>query len=272
VHEQSVHDMHAMHGMSADMHAMHTADGGFSAHLQGMFGAFVLAAVLIAWFVSRVTRALAEERRRAERASRLVGLTTLAAGAAHELATPLASIKLAARELERALEGRPELAHALEDARLVRHEVERSRAVLDRLAADAGEVSGEAPVEVSAESLLSQARELTGVRAERIVISDSASGSVCAPPNALDASTERVTLGARFDGSRVVFEVEDQGSGIDPTIAARVGEPFFTTKPAGKGMGLGVFLVRSLAERLGGGLEYRRRVAGGTVAVLSVRR
>ena len=53
-------------------------------------------------------------------------------------------------------------------------------------------------------------------------------------------------------GGQIRFEVADRGAGIPADVLARVGEPFFTTKPAGKGMGLGVFLARAVADRLGG--------------------
>jgi len=66
------------------------------------------------------------------------------------------------------------------------------------------------------------------------------------------------------------FAVEDQGTGIAEADLERLGEPFFTTKPTGTGMGLGVFLARSVAERLGGGLTFESQLGRGTVARLSV--
>ena len=112
---------------------------GFS-HQVGMGVAFAAAALLTASFVTRVRlaleareRALADARRVAARQERLASLTTLAAGAAHELATPLSVIAVAARELDRAsaTEGvPPEMA---EDARLIRSQVERCREILDQM-------------------------------------------------------------------------------------------------------------------------------------------
>ena len=116
-------------------HAAHGA-ADLGAHLQGMWVAFTVAAVLTAYFVVKLSTALerrdaeiAEMRERAARHERLAALTTLAAGAAHELGTPLATIAVAAGELERALRALPEAqARALlEDARLIRAELERCR-------------------------------------------------------------------------------------------------------------------------------------------------
>ena len=77
-------------------------------HMQGMWIAFTVAACFIGYFIARVRRALAqgeqalaEERAHAARRERLASLATLSAGAAHELATPLATIAVVAKELER---------------------------------------------------------------------------------------------------------------------------------------------------------------------------
>ncbi|HEY5374778.1 MAG TPA: HAMP domain-containing sensor histidine kinase, partial [Polyangiaceae bacterium] len=60
--------------------------------------------------------------------------------------------------------------------------------------------------------------------------------------------------------------------GIPAHAASRIGEPFFTTKPAGRGLGLGVFLARAFAERMGGDLTLEARPGGGTLARLTVPR
>jgi signal transduction histidine kinase len=68
----------------------------------------------------------------------------------------------------------------------------------------------------------------------------------------------------------LVFQVADRGSGIAPEILGRVGEPFFTTKPTGKGMGLGIFLARAIVERLGGELSIGSAPGAGTTATVSL--
>ena len=75
-------------------------------------------------------------------------------------------------------------------------------------------------------------------------------------------------LRAAVDGEHVVFTVRDAGSGLPPDAARHATEPFFTTKPAGGGMGLGLYLVRLLAERLGGDFTLRANDGPGTTAVL----
>ena len=78
---------------------------------------------------------------------------------------------------------------------------------------------------------------------------------------------DEVVLTVSSGGGALTMEVRDQGTGIPAAILERVGEPFFTTKPTGRGMGLGVFLARTTVERLGGELRFTSSTAG-TVALL----
>jgi two-component system sensor histidine kinase RegB len=90
--------------------------------------------------------------------------------------------------------------------------------------------------------------------------------------NARDASSARGPVVLRVDGGagHVRFEVQDQGHGMVASVLARVGEPFFTTKPAGRGTGLGVFLARSFAERWSGTLTLQSTEGVGTRATLEL--
>ena len=84
--------------------------------------------------------------------------------------------------------------------------------------------------------------------------------------NAFHASDSQVSVILRVvvDKEYVRFEVKDQGRGMDRETAAQAREPFFTTKPAGQGLGLGLYLAGTLAERLGGGLEIDSTPGVGT--------
>ena len=265
-----------------DEHAHHAS----KLHLQGMWVAFTLAAGFVAHFVSRVTVALRQReaqvlelRELAARAEKLASLSTLAAGAAHELGTPLGTIAIAARELERALEARE--TDALADVRLIRTEVDRCRAVLRKMAARMGEGTGEMPRPITLSELGDRVREAVGDAGALDV--DAGEGAIVAPvdalaqvlanlvKNGLDAQraanvSAPVTLRMRLDGPSVTFAVEDHGKGLSPEARARACEPFFTTKPEGEGMGLGLFLVRAFADRLGGTLSLDPADGGGTTA------
>jgi len=270
----------------------HHEQQGLSTHLIGMWVAFVAAAALIAFFTGKISEALSLREReirilqeRIAKNDRLASLATLSAGAAHELGTPLATIAVVSKELEHYASRAAGGGAVAEDARLIRSEIERCRTILHQMSADGGEPVGEAAQRVTAREIVSQTlRQFPDLEGSRIV-TEVASEILLKLPmqaivkslvallrNALDAAPDQseVTLRVLCSDDCVRFEVIDRGTGISPDVLKRISEPFFTTKPASKGMGLGTFLVRSLAERLGGDLSYESRVGHGTRAILSL--
>jgi len=258
-------------------------------HLQGMWVAFAIAAVFIVYVVTRVTSALHQreeellaERSLSERKDKIASLATLAAGAAHELSTPLTTVAVVTRELERALaSSRPEIR---EDLALIRSQVDRCHRILAEMAAQAGENAGEPFVDVAPADLVGQA--LDGLpEADRVHV-DSGPGiddlRLHGPmvalsralrsllKNALQASPAPSPVALRLVAAAdaIHLEVTDRGPGIPAEILHRIGEPFFTTKHPGEGMGLGIFLARTLAEELGGQLVLHSEPGKGTVASL----
>jgi two-component system, sensor histidine kinase RegB len=259
-----------------------------TAHLRGMWMSFALAAVFVVFFVQRVTRALAERERelqdaraRGDRREKLASLATLAAGAAHELSTPLSTIAVVAKELQRALTDRvsPEISA---DLQLVREQVARCRDILDRMSVHAGENVGEPLARFAVGAWIEAA--LDGVSGRDRVQIELAPGArealLSGPPRALaealrgllknavqasDAGAP-VTLRATAAGGQITVAVQDRGRGMTADVLSRVGEPFFTTKVPGEGMGLGLFLTRALAEQLGGTFQISSIPGAGTSA------
>jgi two-component system sensor histidine kinase RegB len=88
--------------------------------------------------------------------------------------------------------------------------------------------------------------------------------------NAIQASPpeKHVEVAAQRDGRMCRVAIRDFGAGMSPDVLARAGEPFFTTKEPGEGMGLGLFLTRVVAERVGGRLDLESTLGEGTTAVL----
>jgi two-component system sensor histidine kinase RegB len=175
----------------------------------------------------------------------------------------------------------------------MRREVERCRRILERMRVDAGDSAGERFVRVAVRDLVADCNEESAGEAAAepgrpldVMMDGATAGLVAVVPrrafaqalrglvdNARDASPAgaRVSLRVAGDGGgRVVFEIGDHGAGIAPEVLARVGEPFFTTKPTGKGMGLGIFLARTVIERLGGQFSIRSAPGAGTTATLSL--
>lgn len=253
----------------------------------GMWTAIVLTGGLNAYFISRTRTALREReeqlaraRDRAARNDQLAILSALAAGAAHELGTPLGTIAVVARELEIQCRHLSE-DHALaEDAVLIRQEVDRCRRILDRMRVDSVELIHRSNTPIDLSELIKQIVEALkpGEESRLRIDCDPNLQTVLGPlhtlqqavtvliRNAFDASPPQalVDLQVRREGGHVVFAVEDRGTGMTEEVARRAGQPFFTTKPPGHGMGLGLFLVRLVAERAGGTFYLHSTMGVGT--------
>ncbi len=268
------------------------SSGVLALHLYGMWVALAAAGGLIAYFVSRIAEALehrehelTESRAAAARSERLAALFALGAGAAHELATPLSTIGTAALELERTLrthaEGSPALA---EYVGVIRGEVDRCTIVLDGLSGRAGPASA-ADIGVPLASLIADVKLRLGhalsPRLDVTLPEDPEPVMAPAEPlcqvlvallrNAFDASSAGQRVALRLEQAPSFrAHITDWGRGMAPEESARAGEPFFTTKPAGAGLGLGLFLARAFAEQLGGSLYWRSVAGKGTSVILEL--
>jgi len=217
-------------------------------------------------------------REAASRHKRLKALGTLAAGASHELSSPLNTMLVVTRELERRIELREDPAQEddLDDLELLREEIDRCRDILHQMSADVGQGMGEQARPLDPAALLATA----AAGDPRVVISVESAAPVQLPERLLVLALRRLlgnareadpsggpielTLKANEDG--VLVEVCDNGCGMDADTLARATEPFFTTKPTGTGLGL--HFVHAVAEQLGGALELSSEPGRGTCARL----
>lgn len=270
--------------------ALHTSHSDqLYLHLYGMYVAFGVSALFVVYFVARVKRALAEReaeltaaRDLAQRQARFASLATMAAGAAHELGTPLSTIALVARELERSLP--PHNGDQLQDIHLIRDQVRRCQTILQQMAAEAGDGVGEPAVEAIVAQLLEPLREERSATVNvRIAVEPVVAERPLRLPvravqralrnvvrNAVQASRAGETVEVQVSAAEqeLCVEVRDRGTGMDPTVLARATEPFFTTKPPGEGIGLGLFLAQAIVHQVGGQLELESRAGQGTSARL----
>jgi two-component system, sensor histidine kinase RegB len=255
----------------------------------GFIVSFATCSGVITYFITVLTgelrqreQALNEAEEARLRNRQLEALATLAAGAGHELASPLMTIAVVAKELSRGLEKQGAPTSLTNDVALIRSELDRCRQILDRMTSAAGEAAGERLRLVSISEFVEEA--MLGLREPHricLAIAEDVSSIKSLLPvqaaaqairnlvqNALDASPPEAmvdVIGERFDaGWRLL--VKDRGTGMSPEVLDRIGEPFFTTKEPGRGMGLGLYLTQNVFRRLNAKLSFTSQVGEGTTA------
>jgi len=267
-------DPHAHHQMT--LHAGHEVGAGFNRHVFGMWLNFLLSAGLITFFVSRMSHALrdqdqqlAEQRESLLQREQVVSLGALAAGAAHELGTPLATMTVIAKELEQDI---PADSALQEDVRMLRRQLALCRDILQSLREQA---SGERQ-ETELQAFIKAAVErMEVVHPARKFILDFQGGErrIMAPPtlhqvvinlldNAAHAARHTIRLTLHDEAGECCIDIDDDGPGIAPEVASRLGQPFVSDKA--DGMGIGYFLSHASINPLGGRIELSSRPEGGT--------
>jgi two-component system, sensor histidine kinase RegB len=231
-----------------------------------------------AWRVAEEARQLAQALAATElvltREQHISQLDGLAAAAAHELGTPLATIALVAKELDLQSPKDPAMA---EDIKLLREQVERCRTILAKLTS-----LGEEPSDILDTMKLSHLVEEMAApqRSFDVAIEVDTRGEGPEPTcrrnpgllyglanlvdNAVDFAASTVMIEASWTSDQVRIEIRDDGPGFAPEVLLRVGEPYVTTRGAGQrgregdasGLGLGLFIAKTLIERSGAQLSF----------------
>jgi len=267
---------------------------GFDIQTGGLMLAFATCSSVVTYFVTQTAGELKQRERQllrsqAEQAAsqRLEGLTTLAAGAAHELATPLSTIDVIVRELSRHLEGWEKPESVDTDLKLIDGELDMCRQILQRMRSAAGDSMAQRWDQTTVGDLIDQTLE--GVRdPHRVDVTDGTAAVEGHPlwvpeeavaqavrnliHNGLDASGEtgRVRVEPQLISEHLQISVIDSGQGMSQEVLGRASDPFFTTKEPGRGIGLGLFLTRNVISKLGGQLEFRSALGQGTEAVVTI--
>lgn len=253
-------------------HAPGMAHDSFNLHLVGMWGSFVLAAGVMAFFVAAMAdelrereEGLARAREGALRDQQIVALGALAAGAAHELGTPLSTMTLLVEELRERCPTDPVIQ---DDLALLKSQVDRCRESLGRVLTAGGEPRGEGAGVQTADQLLRQTlarfsllRPGHAVRvdwgrpwpAPQLVVDETLIQSLLSLlNNAADASDRPIAIGIDWDAARLTLSVRDEGPGVAAHLAPRLGQMGVSDKASGHGLGL--FLAQSVIRRMGGEL------------------
>ena len=235
---------------------------GLELHAFGMWFGFVFSAVLVAYFVVEMAntlrsqeRRLAQAREQALRHERIIALGTLAAGAAHEMGTPLGTMAIVIREIERdQANGHPDdLAGQM---KILRTQVDRCKKALSVMSASAGEIRAEsghvmALVEFIDETVESWKQQRhhpildyrqTGTLPAGFILAEQTLNHALVNilNNAADVSPEGIELLLHWTRDTVTLEINDSGPGLAPGLSDILGKTPFTTKE--QGLGLGLFL------------------------------
>ncbi|MFT3988759.1 ActS/PrrB/RegB family redox-sensitive histidine kinase [Aestuariivirga sp.] len=271
-----------------------------NAYIGGMWAAIACGVVFSAIYARRIAEearqmqaALAATEMVLAREQRLSALDGLAAAAAHELGTPLATIALVAKELKREL---PKDSPYTDDIDLLISQSGRCREILTRLAthdSDDDEVYQRTTLQVMLEDLIAP------LRGSDVSIDVSSADDGSAEPvfrrnpaiayglanlleNAVDFAQSRVTVDVRWTSATVTVVVSDDGPGFHQDIFDRLGDPYVTTRPGyddggeregtsgHEGMGLGFFIAKTLLERSGAAVSLANRAPPGHGAMVQV--
>lgn len=267
-------------------HAHHTS--GPNWHVLGMWLNFALSAILISFFVVRMASAVRVQqdelnRRREEdlRDEQLLAVATQAAGTAHELGTPLSTMKVLLADLRQDAQARTAFGNDLDELyRQVNHCADiltslRARSDLSRLHEPAA-----LPVREYCRTLLDHWQLLRPEARSEIHMSDTLTEQqvrfhatieqaiINVLNNAADASPDHLSINVSSNADHLVWQVNDRGEGLPEAALRALGKTFFSSKP--DGMGLGLFLTHASIQRFGGTVTLAPRPEGGTTTTIKL--
>ncbi|MGH8558555.1 MAG: ATP-binding protein [Methylococcales bacterium] len=253
-------------------------------HTFTLWFGYVLIAGAVAYFVVEMTNTLQERERKlaqvredALRDERVVALGTLAAGAAHEMGTPLGTIAILIHELqnEYTTENFEDLGRKLS---IMRDQINRCKQALSILSASAGELRAESGRLMNVAAYVNEVVWQWRKQQDNLPLKFQASGNEPAPSlvadrtlthalinilnNAAEVSPDSVEFIAHWNDSALILNILDRGPGIDPKIIENAGNIPASTKDSG--LGVGLFLAKATITRLGGTLQFYQRREGGT--------
>lgn len=276
---------HNHHDMDMPMDMPMDMNSAFNTHVMGMWMGFVISAVVVAYFVVKMAQAvrsrdelLAQVREEILRNERIVALGTQAAGAAHELGTPLSTMAVVIRELQR--DTGSEQIELQESLTLLDEQVRGCRRILDKMMLNAQE-SGISTLQ-TADKFVSEVLDewqLLRPTAKYVYRGEESAPLISADAtlraalmnlfnNAADASQTAIEIQSRRDNANFVMEIHDHGPGLSEEALLKAGSAFFTTKTDGRGLGL--LLANATIERLGGTVRLYNRPEGGATTELSL--
>ena len=259
-----------------ETHSMH--GDGFRLHVVGMWLGFIFSALLIAGFTARMAitvqrqnKKIVDLREKHLKHEHVLALGTLAAGAAHELGTPLSTMAILLKDLT------PDTALSESKLNTLKGQVDRCKSILGSISAASGEIRAESGSVSKLDDYLPRLVDSWNKTRSDVVVKSDFKGSKPAPSivvdqtleqallnifnNAADASPDNVEINGQWNEQELTLLVSDRGTGLSPELEETAGEHILSTKQ--DGMGLGLFLTYTTLERLGGEVRIYNREGGG---------
>jgi len=261
-------------------------DDAFNTHVFGMWMGFVISAMVVAYFVVRMAHAvrsrdeaLVRVREEILRNERIVALGTQAAGAAHELGTPLSTMAVVIGELKHDAVAQTAWN---EELSILDEQVRSCKRILDKTLANAQDIASISIL--NADQLMSKILDEWQLLRPSAQYQHKMDGTLPAPlinvdvtlraalmnllNNAADAAQQPIEIHTRWDSENFMIEIHDHGKGLSEEVIDKAGSAFFTTKSGGRGLGL--FLANATIERLGGTVRLFNRSEGGATTLLTL--
>jgi two-component system sensor histidine kinase RegB len=267
---------------------VHGQEAPLNAHILGMWFNFLVSAGLITYFVVRMSNALKQQqnqlneyREESLRDEQVLAVATLAAGTAHELASPLTTMKLLLKEMAHEHRGHEALESDLD---VLIRQVDLCSHTLKDLVRRA-EFNQKEPIETRSIGeycdriierwllLRPEVKARVSIQTEQrdVIVSYHSTveqAIINLLSNAADAARDQVMVSMAWDADFFRVTIEDDGEGIPERIKEQLGQPFVTTK--GRGLGLGIFLSNATISRYGGTMTMVDRGAGGTLLTINL--
>jgi two-component system sensor histidine kinase RegB len=264
----------------------------FQLHLVGMWVTFVVSALLITLFVTRMAEAirarevtLAQSREKEMRNEQLIAIGTLAAGTAHALGTPLSTMAVLLTELDKLTQEELTRTPIKEDISLLRQQVTRCKESLNQLTAFYNRKEHTEPESMVLGELMDVVKDyIVNIHPHanvRFTIAEAHRQIAVTPDlslrhaiinlieNAIKAARHHVSISSGISASArlpIEISIRDDGPGIPVSVMENMGEPFISTRK--DSMGLGIFLANAAIQRNDGEIEMFNMKSGGAMSIV----
>lgn len=265
-----------------DIMSTHHAPAGISPHIAGMWFTFLLSSMLITYFITRMAQTLREQEQRLQqnreetlRDEQVLAVATLAAGAAHDLGTPLSTMRVLLTELEYDTADNKTLN---DDIKLLAAQVERCKSTLQNIVQNVQSQSDTENTAIPTPKFLGQLldnwRSLFPEIQVRLTLDDNVKGTALKNTPSLShalmnllnnarAVSDVLDIDVRRDDRRLLISLRDYGPGLSRELLEQIGHSPLNS--GGGGLGLGLFLTHATLERIGGSIALDNHPEGGSM-------